>query len=158
MQINSPPGVSGYIGYFDLGVNIMELRILTWAFPWLMAIFELLMRSSLNDSSPTAFVGPTVGGASLGMLLPHTRARELPQGGTSASKRISFDRREDHWAQWTNVAVWTGFSAWSLSLYLSLTNGNRLFAGVDGERTAILIGAILWGIAVVVDFARGGKR
>nr|WP_315219294.1 hypothetical protein [uncultured Duganella sp.] len=136
----------------------MELRILTWAFPWIMAIFEFLMRSSLNDSAPAAFIGPTVGAASLGMLLPLTRARELPRPVASTSKRVSFDRSEDHWAQWINLAVWLGFSAWSISLYLSLTDGSRFFANVDGGRTAILIGAILWGIAVLVDFARGGKR
>lgn len=76
----------------------------------------------------------------------------------TTAQRISFDRREDHWAQWINVAVWMGFSAWSISLYLSLTDGSRFFANVDGGRTAVLIGAILWGIAVLVDFARGGKQ
>ncbi|USX28454.1 hypothetical protein NHH73_09285 [Oxalobacteraceae bacterium OTU3CINTB1] len=136
----------------------MEPRILTWAFPWVMAIFEFLMRSSLSDPAPAAFIGPTVGAASLGMLLPLTRARELHRTAASSSKRISFDRREDHCAQWIKVTVWLGFSAWATSLYLSLTDGDRFFANVDGGRTAILIGAILWGIAVLVDFARGGKK
>ncbi|USX16067.1 hypothetical protein NHH88_09885 [Oxalobacteraceae bacterium OTU3CAMAD1] len=136
----------------------MELRILTWVFPWIMAIFEFLMRSSLNDPAPAAFIGPTVGAASLGMLLPLTRARELHQRAASCSKRISFDRSEDQWAQWINVTVWLGFSAWAISLYLSLTDGGLFFANVDGGRTAILIGAILWGIAVLVDFARGGRK
>ena len=158
MQINSPPGIRVYIGHLDPGINIMELRILTWAFPWIMATFEFLMRSSLSDPAPAAFIGPTVGAASLGMLLPLTRARELHRPAAGSCKRISFDRSEDHWAQWINVAVWLGFSAWAISLYLSLTDGGRFFTNVDGGRTAILIGAILWSIAVLVDFARGGKK
>jgi hypothetical protein len=53
----------------------MELRILTWLFPWLMAALEFLLRNSLHDVGAIAFIGPTVGGAALGMMLPFTRAR-----------------------------------------------------------------------------------
>jgi hypothetical protein len=135
----------------------MELRILTWIFPWLMAIFELLLRVSLQDADATAFIGPTVGGASLGMLLPLTRAKELPRANSAAVRRISFDRWAGHLAQTTNIAIWAGFTAWACSLYLSLTHRNELPASLDGERTSILIGVIIWIAMIVFDSARGGK-
>ena len=135
----------------------MELRILTWIFPWLMAIFELLLRISLQNAEPAAFIGPTVGAASLGMMLPLTRARELPGRGAAAARRISFDRKEDHLAQLTNLTIWAGFTAWASSLYLSLTGDGDLIAGLDRGRTSILIGAIIWIVVIVIDFARGGK-
>jgi hypothetical protein len=135
----------------------MELRILTWIFPWLMAIFELLLRISLQNADASAFIGPTVGGASLGMMLPLTRARELPGRGPNAARRISFDRKEDHLAQLTNLAIWAGFTAWASSLYLSLADDGDVIAGLDHGRTSILIGAIIWIAVVVFDLARGGK-
>ena len=122
-----------------------------------MAIFELLLRISLQNAEPTAFIGPTVGAASLGMMLPLTRARELPGRGATAARRISFDRKEDHLAQLTNLTIWAGFTAWASSLYLSLTDDGDLIAGLDRGRTSILIGAIIWVAVVVIDFARGGK-
>jgi hypothetical protein len=122
-----------------------------------MAIFELLLRVSLQNADATAFIGPTVGGASLGMMLPLTRAKELRRGSTAAARRISFDRWADHLAQVTNIAIWAGFAAWACSLYLSLAEGSGIVAGLDSERTSILIGAIIWIAMIVCDSARGGK-
>ena len=56
-----------YISHFHQTATIMVLRILTWIFPWQMAVFELLLRLSVHDSSPYAFIGPTIGGASVGI-------------------------------------------------------------------------------------------
>ncbi|MCU6500293.1 hypothetical protein LPN04_21085 [Rugamonas sp. A1-17] len=135
----------------------MALRILTWAFPWLMAILEFLLRSSLQAAEATAFIGPTVGGAVLGMMLPLTRARELP-AITTKRNTISFDRSDDRWAQLTNLALWIGLTAWAVSLYLSLTDDSDIFVHLDRGRTSILIGAILWVNVVVFDILRGGQR
>lgn len=122
-----------------------------------MAVFELLLRISLHDPEPTAFIGPTVGGASLGMMLPLTRAKELSTHGTTAPRRISFDRGEDRLAQLTNLATWVGFTAWACSLYLSLADERDITFGLATGRTSIFIGAIIWIVVVVVDIARGGK-
>ena len=135
----------------------MALRILTWAFPWLMAILEFLLRSSLQAPDATTFIGPTVGGAVLGMMLPYTRARELPPIRMKRNT-ISFDRNEDRWAQFTNLALWIGLTAWTVSLYLSLTDDGKVFVHLDHGRTSILIGAILWMTVVVFDLLRGDKR
>lgn len=121
-----------------------------------MAIFELLLRVSLHNADATAFIGPTVGGASLGMMLPFTRAKELHRA-SSAARRISFDRWADHLAQVTNIAIWAGFTAWACSLYLSLADDGYLIERLDGERTSILIGVIIWIAMIVFDSARGGK-
>jgi len=64
----------------------MALRILTWAFPWLMAVLEFLLRISLHAADATTFIGPTVGGAVLGTMLPFTRAREIPPITPTSSK------------------------------------------------------------------------
>ncbi|MYM89974.1 hypothetical protein GTP91_22735 [Rugamonas sp. FT82W] len=135
----------------------MAIRILTWAFPWLMAILEFLLRSSLHATDATTFIGPTVGGAVLGMMLPRTRARELPSITTKRTT-ISFDRNDDRWAQLTNLALWIGLIAWAVSLHLSLTEDSELFIHLDHGRTSILIGAILWVTVVVFDILRGDKR
>jgi hypothetical protein len=136
----------------------MEFRILIWAFPWLMAVLEFLLRNSLHDAEATAFIGPTVGGAALGMMLPFTRARELPKTAAQAPGSIAFDRSDDHRAQLTNLILWVGLIAWAVSLHLGLLNGSEALGDMDGERTSILIGAIIWLIAVVLDWSRGGKR
>jgi len=122
-----------------------------------MAIFELLLRVSLQNADTIAFIGPTVGGASLGMMLPLTRAKQLPGAGGATTRRISFDRWADHLAQVTNVAIWAGFTAWACSLYLSLANDGDVIAGLDGGRTSILIGVIICIATIVFDSARGGK-
>jgi len=51
----------------------MELRILIWLFPWLMAVLEFLLRASAGNTEAWGFIGPTVGGAALGTMLPFTR-------------------------------------------------------------------------------------
>lgn len=136
----------------------MELKILTWLFPWLMAALEFLLRNSMHDPDATAFIGPTVGAAALGMMLPFTRARELPKSAGEAEDSISFNRRDDHRAQLTNLMLWIGLVAWAVSLHLSLMNGSDALGNIDGERTANCIGAIIWSIAVVLDSSRGGKK
>ncbi|MQA41664.1 hypothetical protein [Rugamonas aquatica] len=136
----------------------METRILSWAFPWLMAILEFLLRQSMHDAGATAFIGPTVGGAALGMLLPFTRAREIQGTKRHAPGIISFDRDEDCWAQRANLAVWIGLTVWAVSLYLSLARRDDLFTQADNERISNLIGAILWLIAVLFDVLRGLKK
>lgn len=131
-----------YIEGSSFGVTNMALRILTWLFPWLMAILEFLLRDSLSNSDAVAFVGPTVGGAALGMILPFTAS----------------DKRSDsNWAQWINVLQWIGFTAWACSLYLGINHGSPYFPNLDGVRTSILIGSILWLCAVFVDLLRGGR-
>lgn len=136
----------------------MALRVLTWIFPWLMAVLEFLLRISLHDVAATTFIGPTVGGAVLGMMLPFTRAGELRKHGVNKTSTISFDRKDDGWAQLTNLALWVGLMAWAVSLYLSLTERSGAFVNLDNERTSIFIGAILWVTAVAFDVLRGGKR
>jgi hypothetical protein len=136
----------------------MALSILIWAFPWLMAVFEFLLRSSLNDAGPISFIGPTVGGAALGMMLPFTRARVLNKTRIRKNNTISFDRTDDNWAQITNLSLWLGLIAWAVSLYLSLMAQSDLPSKLSSERTSILIGAILWMTAVAFDILRGGTR
>ena len=97
----------------------MGLRILTWLFPWLMSVLEFLLRASAGHSDAWEFIGPTVGGAALGLMLPLTRARVI--------------RREKPPAEWNAPEI-------------------------DGARTSLLIGFIIWLCAVVVDLARGGKQ
>lgn len=123
----------------------MELKILTWIFPWLMCGLEFLLRASAGHPDAWGFIGPTLGAAALGMMLPLTHA-----GG-------SRDRVADHWAQSINVIVWIGLTAWAASVYLSVNHGSPYFPQIDGVRTSLLIGFILWGCAVGVDLARGGK-
>jgi hypothetical protein len=136
----------------------MELRILTWLFPWLMAAHEFLLRNSLHDAGAVAFIGPTVGGAALGMMLPFTRARELPKTDSETPNSIAFDRSDDHRAQLTNLILWIGLIAWAVCRHLSLMNGSDTLGDMDGERTSTFIGAIIWLIAVVLDWLRGGER
>lgn len=136
----------------------MQLKILTWLFPWMMAVLEFLLRYSLHNADATAFIGPTVGGAALGMMLPFTRARELPKVAAQRSNRISFDIRDDHRAQQTNLILWVGLITWAVSLHLSLTNGSDALGDIDGERTSNFIGAIIWLIAVALDWSRGGEK
>ena len=120
----------------------MGRRLLIWLFPWLMAVLEFLLRASAGNAEAVAFIGPTVGGAVLGMMLPFTFPRTP---------------RDDHGAQSTNVLLWIGLIAWACSLYLSINHGSPYFPNLDGVRTSILIGLILWLFAVAVDFLRGRK-
>lgn len=136
----------------------MELKILTWLFPWLMAALEFLLRNSMQDPGATAFIGPTVGAAALGMMLPFTRARELPKSAGEAAGIIAFDRRDEHHAQLTNLMLWIGLVAWAVSLHLSLMNGSDALGNIDGERTANCIGTIIWFITMALDWSRGGKK
>jgi len=131
-----------YIEDSSSGVTNMGLRILTWLFPWLMAILEFLLRASVSNADAVAFVGPTVGGAALGMILPLT---------------VSDKRSDSDWAQWINVLQWVGLTAWAYSLYLSINRNSPYLPNLDGVQTSILIGSILWACAVVLDFLRGRK-
>lgn len=140
----------------------MELRILTWLFPWLMSVLEFLLRASAGQSDAWEFIGPTVGGAALGMMLPLTRARVVESGQPPVewqhSELRGFDRTADRWAQSINIVVWVGLTAWATSVYLSINHGSPYAPEIDGARTSLLIGFILWLCAVVVDLARGGKQ
>lgn len=51
----------------------MAPRLLSWLFPFLMLIFEFLLRSGMRDPAAFDFVGPTLGAAALGMMLPRAR-------------------------------------------------------------------------------------
>lgn len=73
-----PTNEYAYIEGSSFGVTNMGLRILTWLFPWLMAILEFLLRASVGNADAVAFVGPTVGGAALGIVLPFIRDRFFP--------------------------------------------------------------------------------
>lgn len=149
-----------YIGGSSFGVKHMELRILTWLFPLLMALLEFIIRASAAGEDPLAFIGPTLGGTALGVLLPFTRTkisneaddRRGPQANTG-----KFDFNDHHWAQSINVLLWIGLTAWATSLYLAINHGSPYFPEVDGGRTSTLIGLILWGCAVLIDLLRGGK-
>lgn len=136
----------------------MVLRILTWIFPWQMAVFELLLRLSVHDSSPYAFIGPTIGGASLGMMLTLTRARERYERDDEKEGSISFDPSDDQLAQLATLALWMGFTAWACSLYLSLGDIGGVLTGLDPERTSNLIGFIIWSTVIVFDVVRGDAR
>lgn len=136
----------------------METRLLNWAFPWLMAILEFLLRQGTHDISATAFIGPTVGGAALGMMLPFTRPREIQGDKNKRKETISFDRNEDRWAQRANLVVWIGLTAWAVALYLSLKQDGAPFIVASNEAMSNLIGAILWLIAVILDILRGLKK
>jgi len=137
----------------------MELRILTWLFPLLMSVLEFLLRASANGEDPWEFIGPTIGGAALGMLLPLTRTT------ISVESRVKNPHADigkvhisdHHWAQSINVLLWIKLAAWAVSLYLSINHGSLYFPQVGGVRTSILIGLILWLCAVSFDFLRGGK-
>ncbi|RFP14612.1 MULTISPECIES: hypothetical protein [unclassified Duganella] len=139
----------------------MELRILTWLFPWLMAVLEFLLRASSGNPDAVAFIGPTVGGTALGMLLPLTHASLLvkghsPQAEGSANTGL-IDPTADQWAQRINIILWLGLAAWAASLYLSINHSSPYFPQLDGVRTSLLIGFILWTCAVLADLIRGGK-
>ena len=136
----------------------METKILNWAFPWLMALLEFLLRQSLQNTDALTFIGPTVGGAALGMMLPFTRARELHRIGLHAAGMITFDRQEDRWAQRENLAVWIGLTAWAVSLYLSLTYDRGEVASVFNVPISISIGVILWLASVIFDILQGAKN
>lgn len=123
-----------------------------------MAVFELLLRLSLHEPSPYAFIGPTIGGASLGMMLTLTRARELYGSDDEKERHISFEPGEDQLAQLATLALWTGFTAWACSLYLSLGDIGGVLTGMDPERTSNLIGFIIWSTVIVFDVVRGGAR
>lgn len=73
----------------------MELRILTWLFPWLVAVREFLLRATAETPDAWEFIGPTVGGAALGMMLPFTRIKFV-KDGEAGSTFISIDLRDDH--------------------------------------------------------------
>ncbi|MYN19733.1 hypothetical protein GTP81_23595 [Rugamonas sp. FT107W] len=139
----------------------MELRILTWLFPWLMAVLEFLLRASSGNPDAVAFIGPTVGGTALGMLLPLTRAKLLAKEQSSPAARPTnfglIDTAAEHWAQRINILLWLGLAAWATSLYLSINHGSPYFPKLDGVRTSLLIGFILWICAVLADLIRGGK-
>jgi len=57
------------------------------------AVLDFLLRQSLQNTDALAFIGPTVGGAALGMMLPFTRATELHLIGLHAAGLITFDRQ-----------------------------------------------------------------
>jgi hypothetical protein len=138
----------------------MELRILTWLFPLLMAVLEFLLRASASGKDPYEFIGPTIGGAALGMLLPFTRVKISHEPADQNSVQTNTGKvymSDHHWAQSINVLLWIGLTAWATSLYLGIHHGSPYFPNVDGVRTSILIGLILWLCAVGVDFLRGGK-
>nr|WP_315395756.1 hypothetical protein [uncultured Duganella sp.] len=139
----------------------MELRILTWLFPWLMSVLEFLLRASAGQPDAWEFIGPTVGAAALGMMLPLTQTRVAERGNISMRSRpskVGLVERKDHWGPRINVLVWVGLTAWATSVYLSLNHGTAYAPEIDGARTALLIGFILWLSAVLVDLARGGKQ
>lgn len=121
----------------------MELRILIWLFPWLMAVLEFLLRASAGNTEAWGFIGPTVGGAALGTMLPFTRSTR---------------KSDDHWAGIVNILQWIGLTAWACSLYLDINHGSPYFPDLDGVRTSFLIGFILWICAVLVDLLRGGRK
>lgn len=121
----------------------MRIRPLIWLFPWLMAVLEFLLRASATNAEAVAFIGPTVGGAALGMLLPATLP-ETPGDG----KR----------AQGANVILWIGLTAWACSLYLGINRGSPYFPDLDGVRTSFLIGSIIWLCAVIADLVAGVRK
>lgn len=140
----------------------MELRILTWLFPWLMSVLEFLLRASAGQPDAWEFIGPTVGGAAIGMLLPLTQARAAEGRRTTTQGQHSEisrgDRKADHLAPSVNILLWVGLTAWATSVYLSINHGSPYAPEIDGARTSLMIGFILWLCAVVVDLARGGKQ
>jgi hypothetical protein len=75
----------------------MTPRLLIWLFPFLMVIFEFLLRSGMRDPAAFDFVGPTLGAAALGMMLPLTRVGVLPRmpdpGATDGRRRLEIDAR-----------------------------------------------------------------
>lgn len=139
----------------------MEIRFLTWLFPRLMASIEFVLRASLHNADAVGFFGPTVGGAALGMMLPLTSARALSKAETMETfgrdDFLAFDARDMWWAQATRIVLWIGLVLWAASLYLSIDGGATYFPHLDGERTSIFIGFILWLAAVILDGVRGGE-
>lgn len=137
------------------------MRLLIWLFPFLMGLIEFVVRASLHNADAVGFLGPTVGGAALGMMLPLTRAKELSriekQEMFGRADIVAFHGRDERWAQCANVALWMCLAGWTASLYLSLAGNGTYFPRIDGERTAIVIGIILWLVAVVLETIRGGK-
>ena len=140
----------------------MGLRILTWLFPWLMSVLEFLLRASAGQSDAWEFIGPTIGGAALGLMLPLTRARVIKREQPPVQRKNSeigwLDHTADSWAQSINILVWIGLTAWATSVYLSTNHGSPYAPNIDGARTSLLIGFIIWLCAVVVDLVRGGKQ
>ncbi|RFP30565.1 hypothetical protein D0T24_26710 [Duganella sp. BJB480] len=123
-----------------------------------MAVLEFLLRASSGNPDAVAFIGPTVGGTALGMLLPLTRAKLLAKEQSSPAANFGLiDTAAEHWAQRINILLWLGLAAWATSLYLSINHGSPYFPKLDGVRTSLLIGFILWICAVLADFIRGGK-
>jgi hypothetical protein len=56
----------------------MTPRLLVWLFPFLMVIFEFLMRSGMRDPGAFDFIGPTLGG---GILWIAAVALDIAHGG-----------------------------------------------------------------------------
>ncbi|MDL2354815.1 MAG: hypothetical protein QFF03_06125 [Pseudomonadota bacterium] len=129
-----------------------------WLFPFLMGIIEFVVRASLRNPDAVGFFGPTIGGAALGMMLPMTHAKEMSAAERNsivqAADIVVFRGRDARWAQRANVALWMCLAGWAASLYLSLAGSRTFFPQLDGERSAILIGIILWIVAVIFDRLR----
>ena len=158
MQIKSQSLGLPYIGGSPSAAYDMELRILTWLFPWVMSLLEFLLRASAGHTDAWDFIGPTVGAAALGMMLPLTQASmKTTRQIWRREKSGRIVRDMDRLAPWVNIAVWIGLTAWATSVYLSVNQGSPYAPQIDGARTSLLIGFILWLCAVVVDLARGGK-
>lgn len=144
-----------------------NMRLLIWIFPVLMGLIEFVVRASLHNPDSVGFFGPGLGGAALGLMLPLTYAREMsPQQKEAilfaarlagAADVVTHHGRDARWAQRANVALWVCVAGWTASLYLSLAGSGSYFPRIDGERTAALIGAILWLIAIILDLLRGGE-
>lgn len=103
----------------------------------------------------------------MGMMLPLTYPKELSVIQRRAVRRaerlveagdiVAFHRRDVSVAQCANLTLWICLAGWAASLYLSLAGNTSYFPHIDGERTAFVIGTILWAAAVILDFLRGGK-
>lgn len=140
----------------------MTPRLLVWLFPFLMVIFEYLLRLGLPDPYDLGFVGPTLGAAALGMLLPLTRLAEIARarepGPAAVQSPPGKGSRADFVGASANIALWFGLAAWMTSVHLSIGGKLNAVLGIDGMRTSMLIGCILWLIAVVLDVACGGEK
>lgn len=108
-----------------------------------MAVLEFLLRASAANADAVEFIGPTVGAAALGMLLP-AALPEQQEGGNRA--------------QGANLILWIGLTAWACSLYLGINHGSPYFPDLDGVRTSFLIGFILWFCAVFADLLGGVRK
>lgn len=90
----------------------MTPRLLVWLFPFLMVIFDYLLRSGLQDPEDLSFVGPTPGAAAMGMLLPLTRLAEISRGRSGRSNvfQLQSDARAERLATTATITLWLGLA------------------------------------------------